>query len=89
MLRIRFYPTKVNRIVAIAFVMINAEVGAQHDILNALRRIEHVKEAYLAYGVYDLLVKLEAETTDRLKEAIASLRRLSRVRSTLTIPVKE
>jgi len=75
--------------VAIAFVMINAEVGAQHDILNALRRIEHVKEAYLAYGVYDLLVKLEAETTDRLKEAIASLRRLSRVRSTLTIPVKE
>jgi DNA-binding Lrp family transcriptional regulator len=69
--------------------MINAEVGAQHDILNALRRIEHVKEAYLAYGVYDLLVKLEAETTDRLKEAIASLRRLSRVRSTLTIPVKE
>lgn len=74
---------------AIAFVMINAEVGAQHDILNALRRIEHVKEAYLAYGVYDLLVKLEAETTDRLKEAIASLRRLSRVRSTLTIPVKE
>jgi DNA-binding Lrp family transcriptional regulator len=72
-----------------AFVMINAEVGAEREVLIALRKLNNVKEAYMAYGVYDLLVKLEAETMEKVKEAVASLRRLDRIRSTLTIPVRE
>ena len=72
-----------------AFVMINAEVGAEREVLNALRKLNNVKEAYMAYGVYGLLVKLEAETMEKVKEAVASLRRLDRIRSTLTIPVRE
>jgi DNA-binding Lrp family transcriptional regulator len=75
--------------VAVAFVMINAEAGAESEILDAVKRMEYVREAYVSYGVYDLLVKLEADTTDRLKDSITSLRGLSRVRSTLTMPVKE
>lgn len=74
---------------AMAFVMINAEVGAEREVLIALRKLNNVKEAYMAYGVYDLLVKLEAETMEKVKEAVASLRRLDRIRSTLTIPVRE
>jgi len=69
--------------------MINAEVGSEQEVVDAVKRVEHVKEAYVSYGVYDVLVKLEAETADKLKEAVASLRRLSHVRSTLTMPVKE
>jgi DNA-binding Lrp family transcriptional regulator len=69
--------------------MINAEAGAENEILDAVKKMEYVREAYVSYGVYDLLVKLEADTTDRLKDSIASLRGLSRVRSTLTMPVKE
>ena len=74
---------------AVAFVMINAEAGAENEILDAVKKMEYVREAYVSYGVYDLLVKLEADTTDKLKDSIASLRGLSRVRSTLTMPVKE
>jgi hypothetical protein len=85
----RIQVTEVNKLVALAFVMINAQVGAEQEIVDAVKMMEHVKEAYVAYGVYDVLVKLEAETAEKLKEAIASLRRLSRVRSTLTMPVKE
>jgi len=89
LLRIESHQTKVNRIVAVAFVMINAEAGAENEILDAVKKMEYVREAYVSYGVYDLLVKLEADTTDRLKDSITSLRGLSRVRSTLTMPVKE
>lgn len=85
----RIQVMELNKSVALAFVMINAQVGAEHEIVDAVKRMEHVKEAYVTYGVYDVSVKLEAETADKLKEAIASLRRLSRVRSTLTMPVKE
>ena len=73
-----------------AFVMINAEIGSENEVLKELKNIEQVKEAYLVYGVYDLVAKVEAETMDKLKQVIAqNVRRLSKVRSTLTMIVTE
>jgi DNA-binding Lrp family transcriptional regulator len=74
----------------LAFVFINAEVGSEDRVLKELRAVEQVKEAYMVYGVYDAVAKVEAETTDRLREVITSrLRRLRWVRSTLTMMVIE
>jgi len=74
----------------LAFVFINAEVGSEDRILKELGAVEQVKEAYLVYGVYDAVAKVEAETTDRLREVITSrLRKLRWVRSTLTMMVIE
>jgi len=71
-----------------AFVLINAEVGSEDEVVKELRRVEHVKEAYLVYGVYDIIAKVEAETMDKLKEVIASkVRRVNKVSSTLTMMV--
>ena len=73
-----------------AFVMINAEIGSENEVLKELKNIEQVKEAYLVYGIYDLVAKVEAETMDKLKQVIAqNVRRLSKVRSTLTMIVTE
>lgn len=74
----------------LAFVMITAEIGKEGGVLNELKKIEHVKEACLTYGVYDVVAKVEAETMDKLQEVIASkVRRLNSVRSTLTMMVVE
>ena len=74
----------------LAFVFINAEIGSEDELLKQLRKIEHVKEAYVASGVCDIVVKVEAHTMDKLREVIASkVRRLSGVRSTLTMMVVE
>lgn len=74
----------------LAFIMITAEIGKENDVLNELKKIEHVKEACLTYGVYDIVAKIEAETWEKLKEIVASkVRRLSSVRSTLTMIVME
>ncbi len=44
----------------------------------------------IVYGVYDLVAKVEAETMDKLKQVVApNVRRLSKVRSTLTMIVTE
>ena len=51
----------------LAFVMITAEIGKEVEVLNELKKIEHVKEACLTYGVYDIVAKIEAETWDKLK----------------------
>jgi DNA-binding Lrp family transcriptional regulator len=76
--------------VALAFVMIVAEIGKEGEVLSELKKIEQVKEASLVYGVYDIVAKVEAETWEKLKEAITSkIRRLNSVRSSLTTMVVE
>lgn len=71
-----------------AFVLINAEIGSDDEVLQALNKISNVKEAYLVYGVYDIVAKVEAETMEKLKDLVTwHIRRLDKVRSTLTMIV--
>ena len=74
----------------VAFVLINAEIGAEDDVVNALNKITNVLEAHVVYGAYDIVVKVSAESMKRLKEIITwKIRRLDRVRTTLTMIVME
>lgn len=69
-----------------AFVLINAEVGNEQELIKQLRGIPHVTEVHVVYGVYDVIAKVEADTMEKVKETITnSLRRLDNVRSTLTM----
>jgi len=75
---------------ALAFVLINSEIGGEDEILEELKKVENVKEAHIVYGVYDIVAKVEAETMDKLKNVITwKVRRLDKVRSTLTMIVVE
>jgi DNA-binding Lrp family transcriptional regulator len=74
----------------VAFVLINIEPGAEQELLKVLRRTENVEEAHFVYGVYDILVKISAESLEKVKETVAQkIRRLDKVRSTLTMLVVE
>jgi len=74
----------------IAFVMINAELGSEKELIKELRSIEGVVEANEVYGVYDIVVKVDLPTMDKLKEVISrKIRGLKGVRSTLTMMVIE
>lgn len=71
---------------ALAFVLVNTEIGSESKVVKSLRKIEAVKEAYLTYGVYDVVAKVEAETMENLKEIIThKVRKQDKVRSTLTL----
>jgi len=74
----------------VVYILINAELGMEEDLLQELRKMENIKEAYLAYGVYDVIVKAEAENMENLKELVAfKIRRLKEVKNTLTMTVAE
>jgi DNA-binding Lrp family transcriptional regulator len=69
-----------------AFVLINAEVGNEQDLIKKLKSIPNVTEVHVVYGVYDVIARVEADTMEKVKETITnSLRRLENVRSTLTM----
>ncbi len=75
---------------ALAYVLITAETGTEGELLKELMKIEGVEEAYIVYGVYDIIVKVKAESIKKLKEIISwRIRRLPKVRSTLTMMVAE
>jgi DNA-binding Lrp family transcriptional regulator len=72
--------------VPVAFVLINAEIGSEAEVLEKLKKVEGVVEAYAVYGVYDVVAKIQADTMDKLKEIVTwHVRRLDKVRSTLTM----
>ena len=73
-----------------AFVLVNVESGSEDEVLNELKKVEGIEEAYFSYGVYDLITKIKADTMDRLKELVSRhIRTLSKVRSTLTLIMME
>jgi DNA-binding Lrp family transcriptional regulator len=73
-----------------AIVLINTNIGTEEEVMNELLKIEGISEAYIVYGVYDIVVKIKAPTTEALKEIISSkIRKISNVRSTLTMIVVE
>jgi DNA-binding Lrp family transcriptional regulator len=74
----------------VAFVLINAEIGSEDEVVTELRKLSNVRESYVVYGVYDIVARVEAESMDKLKEIVTwKIRRLDKVRSTLTMIVVE
>ncbi|MHA1434621.1 MAG: Lrp/AsnC ligand binding domain-containing protein, partial [Candidatus Heimdallarchaeota archaeon] len=68
-----------------AYVLINSEIGGESEVVEQLKAMKEVVEVSVVYGVYDVIVKLEAETMEALKELITSkVRHLNKVRSTMT-----
>jgi len=55
---------------AIAYVLLNSELGKGSQVESSIKEIAEVKEAYGVYGVYDFIVKMEMETMDELNDII-------------------
>ena len=74
----------------VAFVLINADLDSEKYIIEQLNKLECVTNIDSVYGVYDLVIKLEANTMDEVKNIISyNVRRINYVRSTLTMIVIE
>jgi DNA-binding Lrp family transcriptional regulator len=73
-----------------AYLLINTESGSEDEVLDDLKKIEGVDGAYVSYGVYDIIAKVEAESMPKLREMVTSrIRGVSKIRSTLTLIIVE
>jgi len=71
-----------------AYMLINTdEFGLQ--LMKELREIKGVEEAYPLYGVYDIIVRTRADTMDEIREIHNKIRKLKKVRQTLTMIAHE
>ena len=71
---------------ATAYVLVNCDLGFDTEIIDEIKQLEDVKETHGVFGTYDILVKLESDNVENLRDIITwKIRKLNRVRSTLTL----
>ena len=73
-----------------AYVLVNCDLGAEDEVISGLKQIDQVKEVHGTFGAYDIIAKIQAESADKLREAITwKIRKMDKIRSTLTLTVVE
>ena len=68
-----------------AFVLINCSLGSEAKVMEHIQDLEYVDKAYRVYGVYDVIVKVNAIDKEDLQRKVLLIRRLDDVKSTLTL----
>ena len=75
---------------ASSFVLLNCKNNQEKEVIADLRQIKEIKEIQCVEGPYDILVKAEAPTTEKLNETITwKIRKIKNVRSTYTLQINE
>jgi len=68
-----------------AFVMITCE-DCTESLIDSLRSISEIKEVQPTCGNYDVIVKIETDSADSLRDVIYSkIRKIEKIRSTTTL----
>jgi DNA-binding Lrp family transcriptional regulator len=70
------------------FVFITAENDSSSVALEDLRKMDEVKEVYLARGAYDLVAKITGESLEFLREEVLMrIKNLNSIKSTMALTI--
>lgn len=73
---------------AVAYILIQTEVGKAEQVSRNVRSIDGVREAENVTGPYDVVVKVEADDVDQLGRLVVSeIQMIQGITRTLTCPV--
>ena len=73
-----------------AYVMLNCDLGAEAKIIEELKELEQVVDVFETIGTHDMLVKLQAENFEKVREIVSrNIQQLKNVRSTATLIKQE
>jgi DNA-binding Lrp family transcriptional regulator len=69
-----------------AYVLFNVSPGLEYEVLEEARKTGAVEEAFISYGVYDVIVRATAPSMPELRELVTyKFRQIANVTSTLTL----
>lgn len=73
-----------------AYVLISAEKGREKALLKELRSNADVKEINTVDGIYNIIVRVEADTAKRLNDTVAlGIGRCANIKNISTLTVDE
>ena len=70
----------------IAYILVRTQVGGEYDVASYARGLGgEITEALVTYGSYDVVVRIVADSMERLDEIVTKLRKHPLVRETVTL----
>lgn len=70
------------------YILLNCDLGAEEYIVEELRTMPEIKNAFLTFGAYDVIAEVHADTQDEFEKIVGTkIRKLARVVSTMTLNV--
>ncbi|MBK5112610.1 MAG: Lrp/AsnC ligand binding domain-containing protein [Candidatus Heimdallarchaeota archaeon] len=73
-----------------AYVLINVKGGTEFDLFEELTKIPGLEEISLVWGLFDLILKIEADTNSALEKLVTEeIRSFPNISSTMTMVIRE
>ena len=72
-----------------AYVMMNCDLGSEKKVITLLKKIDGVKEAHGTLGLYDIIVQIESDTEEKVREIAKIIRSIKKIHSTITLTRSE
>ena len=73
-----------------AYVLINCDLGSEKNVISSLKEVDDVKEAHGTLGLYDIIIKIESESKEKIREIVTGIiRKMPKIHSTMTLTRSE
>lgn len=69
----------------IAYVLIQCDLGYEDAIIKKLLEINQIKEIRGTLGVFDIFVKIQADSREEIEETVTKVRKTPHIRETNTL----
>ena len=68
----------------VVYVLINVDSGSEKQVINLAKSFGNVKEAHVCFGLYDVMLKVELDSLENLKELlIHKYKKIKKIKSLL------
>ena len=68
-----------------AYVVATVKRGKEHDAAQKIRRTKEVTEVLVNYGLYDIVVRIEAKSLGKLDKIVTDMRQMPEIQQTSTL----
>ena len=68
-----------------AYVVATVKRGKEHDAAQKIRKTKEVTEVLVTYGLYDIVVRIEARSLGQLDKIVTDIRQMAEIQQTSTL----
>jgi DNA-binding Lrp family transcriptional regulator len=68
-----------------AYVVATVKRGREHDAAEKIRKMKELTEVLVTYGLYDLVVRIEAKSLGQLDKIVTDIRQMAEIKQTSTL----
>ena len=68
-----------------AYVVATVKRGMEHDAAQKIKKMNEVTEVLVTYGLYDIVVRIEAKSLGQLDKIVTDIRQMAEIKQTSTL----